>query len=60
MTWGQVYDGDLFLHNAFGVDGFPRYYILSRDRVILETFKGWNQNGEATITHPIARASKQQ
>src|SRR5215469_13043288 len=59
MKWGQVYDGDLSLHNAFGVDGFPRYYILSRDGIILEEFKGWNQNGEATIADAIARALKQ-
>src|SRR5215469_14331473 len=28
MNWVQIFDGDLSLHNAFGVDGFPRYYIL--------------------------------
>ena len=59
MKWGQVYDGDLALHNAFGVDGFPRYYILSKDGIILAEFKGWNQNGEATIADAIARALKQ-
>jgi thiol-disulfide isomerase/thioredoxin len=56
MTWLQVYDGDLSLHNAFGVDGFPRYYVLSKDGIILEQFKGWNLNGEATIADAIARA----
>jgi thioredoxin-like negative regulator of GroEL len=56
MTWLQVYDGDLSLHNAFRVDGFPRYYVLSKDGIILEQFKGWNLNGEATIAAAIARA----
>jgi thiol-disulfide isomerase/thioredoxin len=56
MTWLQVYDGDLSLHNAFRVDGFPRYYVLSKDGIILEQFKGWNLNGEATIADAIARA----
>jgi thiol-disulfide isomerase/thioredoxin len=59
MTWPQVYDGDLSLHNAFAVDGFPRYYILSKDGIILAEFKGWNQNGEATISGAIAEALKQ-
>ena len=59
MTWSQVYDGDLSLHNAFAVDGFPRYYILSKDGIILAEFKGWNQNGEATIADAIAAALKQ-
>jgi thiol-disulfide isomerase/thioredoxin len=56
MTWTQVYDGDLALHYAFGVDGYPRYYVLSKDGIILEQFKGWKQNGEATISEAIARA----
>ncbi|HEY6350820.1 MAG TPA: redoxin domain-containing protein [Candidatus Angelobacter sp.] len=56
MNWGQVYDRDRALHNAFRVDGFPRYYILSKDGIILEEFKGWNQNGETTISDAIARA----
>ncbi|HEY6969795.1 MAG TPA: redoxin domain-containing protein, partial [Candidatus Angelobacter sp.] len=59
MTWGQVYDGDLSLHNAFGVDGFPRYYILSKDGIIVDQFKGWGQNGESTIADAIERALKQ-
>lgn len=56
MTWNQVYDGDLLLHNAFAVDGFPRYYILSKDGIILNEFKGWNQNGESTIRDAITQA----
>lgn len=56
MTWAQVYDGDLTLHNAFAVDGFPRYYILSKDGIILNEFKGWNQNGESTIKEAITQA----
>jgi thiol-disulfide isomerase/thioredoxin len=59
MNWAQVYDGDLSLHNAFGVDGFPRYYILSKDGMILTEFKGWKQNGESTIADAIALALKQ-
>ena len=59
MNWGQVYDSDLSLHSAFAVDGFPRYYILSRDGIILEEFKGWNQNGESTIYDAITRALAQ-
>lgn len=60
MTWGQAYDDDLSLHNAFHVDGFPRYYILSKDGIILNEFKGWKQNGEATISDAIAEALKNQ
>jgi thiol-disulfide isomerase/thioredoxin len=59
MTWPQVYDADFSLHHAFGVDGFPRYYILSKDGIILAEFKGWKQNGEATISDAIAEALKQ-
>lgn len=59
MKWAQVYDGDLSLHNAFGVDGFPRYYILGKDGIILAEFKGWKQNGEATIADAIAQALAQ-
>jgi thiol-disulfide isomerase/thioredoxin len=59
MTWGQVYDADWTLHNAFRVDGFPRYYILSKDGIILQEFKGWNQNGEATINDAIMQALKE-
>jgi thiol-disulfide isomerase/thioredoxin len=59
MNWFQVYDGDRSLFRAFGVDGYPRYFILSKDGIILEEFKGWNQNGEATISDAISRALKQ-
>src|SRR5215471_1509751 len=59
VKWGQVYDGDLTLHNAFGVDGFPRYYILSRDGIILAEFKGWQQDSEATMSDAITRALEQ-
>lgn len=58
MNWGQVYDGDLSLHRAFAVDGFPRYYILSKDGIIVAEFKGWNQKGETTISDAINRALK--
>jgi thiol-disulfide isomerase/thioredoxin len=56
MTWQQVYDGDMSLHNAFRVDGFPRYFVLSKDGIILEQFKGWNENGAASISDAIAHA----
>ncbi len=59
MSWSQIYDGDRSLFRAFGVDGYPRYFILSKDGIILEEFKGWNQNGEATISDAIARALTQ-
>jgi thiol-disulfide isomerase/thioredoxin len=59
MTWPQVYDGDLAVHDAFAVDGFPRYYILSKDGIIVAEFKGWAQTGEATISNAIAEALKQ-
>ena len=59
MTWAQVFDGDWSLHQAFGVDGYPRYFVLSKDGMIFEQFKGWNQNGEATISNAIARALQQ-
>jgi len=59
MTWFQVYDGDQSLYRAFGVDGFPRYFILGKDGIILEQFKGWAQNGEATIGEAIAHALRQ-
>ncbi len=56
MTWSQVYDGNRSLYRAFGVDAFPRYFVLSKDGIIVEQFKGWNQNGNATIADAIARA----
>lgn len=56
MTWSQVYDADRALYRAFGVDAFPRYFILSKDGIILDEFKGWNQSGKATIAEAIARA----
>jgi len=55
----QVYDGDLALHHAFRVDGYPRYYILSRDGIILAEFKGWQQDSEATMSDAITRALEQ-
>jgi thioredoxin-like negative regulator of GroEL len=59
MTWSQIYDGNRSLYRTFGVDAFPRYFILSRDGIILEQFKGWNQDGKATISDAIARALAQ-
>lgn len=59
MNWLQVYDADRALYRAFNVDGFPRYYILSKDGIILAQFKGWSQVGEATINDAILAALKQ-
>lgn len=59
MTWPQIYDTDLAMHNAFGVDGFPRYYVLNKDGIIVAQFKGWKDNGEATISEAIAKALTQ-
>ncbi len=59
MNWVQVYDGDRSLFRAFAVDSYPRYFVLSKDGIILEEFKGWPQNGEATISTAIALALKQ-
>jgi len=58
MNWTQVYDGDRALHNAFNVDGFPRYFILGKSGIVLAEFKGWNQNGESTISNAINSALK--
>lgn len=58
MTWPQVYDADRSLFRAFGVDAFPRYFVLSKDGIILQQFKGWSQDGQA-IVEAIARALKQ-
>jgi thiol-disulfide isomerase/thioredoxin len=59
MNWPQVYDGDRSLYRAFNVDGFPRYYLLSKDGIILAEFKGWGQLGESTISNAIVQALKQ-
>ena len=59
MNWFQVYDSDRSLYRSFNVDGFPRYYVLSKDGIILAEFKGWSQFGEATIRDAIAQALKQ-
>ena len=59
MNWPQVYDGDHSLYRAFNVDGFPRYYVLSRDGIITAEFRGWAQLGEATINNAIVEALKQ-
>lgn len=56
MTWPQIYDGDLSLHRAFRVDGYPRYFVINSDGIIVAQFKGWNQNGEAGISEAIFAA----
>jgi thiol-disulfide isomerase/thioredoxin len=59
MNWAQVYDGDRALGRAFSVDGFPRYFVLSKDGIILAQFKGWSESGESTIKTAIGRALMQ-
>lgn len=59
MNWPQVYDGDRSLYRSFNVDGYPRYYVLSKDGIILAAFKGWRQTGAATISDAINAALKQ-
>lgn len=59
MNWPQVYDADRSLYRSFGVDGFPRYYVLSKDGIILDQFKGWNRNAAADIRSAITRALQQ-
>jgi len=56
MKWPQVYDEDRSLYHAFGVDGFPRYFVLSKDGVILNEFKGWQQNEKDDIASALERA----
>lgn len=58
MTWAQVYDQDRSLYRAFGVDGFPRYFVLSKDGIILNEFKGWQQNETDEIAVTLERALK--
>jgi len=59
MNWAQIYDGDRSVSHAFAVDAFPRYFVLSKDGVILAEFKGWSQSGESTIKTAIAQALMQ-
>lgn len=59
MNWPQVYDDDRAMYRAFNVDGFPRYYVLSKDGIIMAEFKGWSESGEAAISDAIAQALKQ-
>jgi peroxiredoxin len=58
MQWAQVYDEDRSLYRAFGVDGFPRYFVLSKDGIILNEFKGWKQNEPDEIAAALERALK--
>ena len=55
MNWSQVYDGDHSMRGAFAVDGFPRYFVLSKDGIILAQFKGWNQDSDAVIKAAVGR-----
>jgi thiol-disulfide isomerase/thioredoxin len=55
MNWSQVYEGDRSMRHAFAVDGFPRYFVLSKDGIILAQFKGWNQDSDAVIKAAIGQ-----
>jgi thiol-disulfide isomerase/thioredoxin len=59
MNWGQVYDGDRSMRRAFAVDGFPRYFVLSKDGIILAQIKGWNQDSDAVIKAAISQGLAQ-
>jgi thiol-disulfide isomerase/thioredoxin len=59
MNWSQVYDGDRSMRRAFAVDGFPRYFVLSKDGIILAQFKGWNQDSDAVIKTSIGQGLAQ-
>jgi thiol-disulfide isomerase/thioredoxin len=59
MNWSQVYDGDRSMRRAFAVDGFPRYFVLSKDGIILAQFKGWNQDSDAVIKDAIGQGLAQ-
>jgi thiol-disulfide isomerase/thioredoxin len=59
MNWCQVYDGDRSMRRAFAVDGFPRYFVLSKDGIILAQFKGWNQDSDAVIKAAISQGLAQ-
>jgi len=59
MNWSQVYDGDRSMRRAFAVDGFPRYFVLSKDGIILAQFKGWNQDSDAVIKAAIGQGLAQ-
>jgi thiol-disulfide isomerase/thioredoxin len=37
MNWSHVYDGDRSMRRAFAVDGFPRYFVLSKDGIRIAT-----------------------
>lgn len=58
MNWAQVYDQNRSLYRAFGIDGFPRYFVLSKDGIILNEFKGWQQNQSDEIAAALERALK--
>lgn len=58
MTWAQVYDEDRSLYHAFGIDGFPLYFVLSKDGIIVDEFKGWKQNETDEIAAALERALK--
>lgn len=59
MNWSQAYDGDRSMRRAFSVDGFPRYFVLSKDGIILAQFKGWNQDSDTAIKTAIGQGLAQ-
>ncbi len=59
MTWGQIYDEDHSLMEAFAVHSFPHYFLLSKDGIILRTFGGWNHGELSELTRAIESALKE-
>ena len=59
MTWGQVYDEDHSLMETFAVPGFPSYFLLSKDGIILRKFSGWSHGELSTLTMAIESALKE-
>lgn len=56
MTWVQVYDEDHSIMEAFGVQGFPHYFLLSKDGIVLQTFTGWSHGELFTLKKAIDSA----
>ena len=56
MSWTQVYDADGALKNAFVVDDFPRYVILTKTGLIQEKFSGSGTELGTRLRAAIAEA----
>jgi peroxiredoxin len=51
MTWPQFFDKDGRLAEMFGVDGYPTYVVIDRDRFIRKRLVGMNP--QETIAHKL-------